>query len=109
VDKLYREAKSQSKEKLDHSRDVLENCDPEIREKYDELDKARVEWEQVAGDYDVPPSRIESRNAEQLRTDLEAKHQELEMHMQTNPGVVEQFKRREKEVIDFSTQEEFDH
>lgn len=44
---------------------------------------------------------VHDRTVDQLRADLEVQQANLEMIMQTNPGVIEQYEKRKAEVFFF--------
>ena len=44
--------------------------------------------------------QVADKSADDIETELEAKRAQLEMNMNTNAGVVEQYKKRQQEVRD---------
>ena len=77
---------------------------PELREAYDEIEGRRIAYNSdlkaAEENNTTPPSSedVELRNTEQLEADLETQKAALEMNLNTNPGVVEQYEKRKKEV-----------
>jgi chromosome segregation ATPase len=104
ADKAFQTSKGRSKEALEQSRQKIGEVSQELRDAYDEIEGRRIEYEKDFKEAEVnnttPPSaeHVELRNMEQLEADLETQKANLEMNLNTNPGVVEQYEKRKKEV-----------
>ncbi|KAI0044470.1 P-loop containing nucleoside triphosphate hydrolase protein [Auriscalpium vulgare] len=81
--KVYENLKVDSKTKLDISKEKLEECDDELREQFRAMEENGTAHE---------------RDSAQLRDELETLQQKLELVLQTNPGVIEQYERRKAEI-----------
>jgi lipopolysaccharide biosynthesis regulator YciM len=104
ADKAFQTSKERSKEALEQSRQKIGEVSQELRDAYDDIEGRRIEYEKDFKEAEVnnttPPSaeNVELRNMEQLEADLETQKANLEMNLNTNPGVVEQYEKRKKEV-----------
>lgn len=113
VNEEYKRLKATTQEILAESKAIVEAADaanPEIYEEFNEIGRIRMEWDQEvkeandAGRTPPPGDHIEQRSAEQLEADLEEQRNRLELNLNTNPGVIEQYERRKQEVSNFITQ-----
>lgn len=100
----FKTIRVRSRKALDDSRKKIEEVDDELRAEYNQIETARVEYDEAlkqARDKNTPPpdpTGVELRGAETLRVDLDAQKTSLELHLNTNPGVIEQYERRQAEV-----------
>jgi structural maintenance of chromosomes protein 5 len=104
VDNTFQKLKDRSHEVLNTSRDKIEEVSDELRDEYNIIEKDRLQYEAdlkkaTENNTTPPPTEgIELRDTEQLTTDLETERANLEMNLNTNPGVIEQYEKRKKEV-----------
>ncbi|KAJ3780522.1 hypothetical protein GGU10DRAFT_391209 [Lentinula aff. detonsa] len=104
IDAEYNEAKKRSKEALNDSRDALNTTTDEVREQYQEIQDKRTEYEQALklaeANGTAPPSAegVDLRTADEYRAELESQQAQLELVSKTQPGVIEQYERRKKEI-----------
>jgi hypothetical protein len=96
--------KADSKQALDASREKIEELDDDLRADYNQIEEARLQYDSDLKNAEknrtTPPSSkdIELRDAETLQVDLETQRHNLELHLNTNPGVLEQYENRKREV-----------
>ncbi|OSX59547.1 hypothetical protein POSPLADRAFT_1048859 [Postia placenta MAD-698-R-SB12] len=81
--KLYEVAKQDSRAKLDISKAKLASVDDETRARFRDMEES---------------GEANARSAVEIHTELEAKRAQLEMNLQTNSGVVDQYRRRQAEI-----------
>lgn len=99
ADTAYREVKAQSQEALDTSREVLANAAEPLAGRYHALEGVRYEYEQkLKAGQNPSPEGVDLRSAEELNVELEAQKAKLEITLAANPGVIEQYEKRKKEV-----------
>ncbi|KAF7432634.1 Structural maintenance of chromosomes protein 5 [Pleurotus ostreatus] len=107
VNEEYKRLKATTQVILAESKAIVEAADaanPEIYEEFNEIGRIRMEWDQEvkeandAGRTPPPGDHIEQRSAEQLEADLEEQRNRLELNLNTNPGVIEQYERRKQEI-----------
>lgn len=107
VDQAYNAIKAESKTALDDSKLVLNGVTPELREEYQVIEDARAQYERelTAAERDglSPPSTegVDLRTLEELRAELETQQANLDLNLATNPGVVEQYEKRKRDVSGF--------
>ena len=100
----FKTIRARTRKALDDSRKKIEEVDEGLRAEYNQIETARVEYDEAlkqARDKGTPlpdPTGVELRSAETLRVDLDAQKTGLELHLNTNPGVIEQYERRQAEV-----------
>ncbi|KAH7887410.1 hypothetical protein F5I97DRAFT_1925860 [Phlebopus sp. FC_14] len=83
ADRVFLAAKADAKHKRDISVELVRGMDKEFQEQFSKME--------VDGS-------VHDRSVEQLRAELEVQKANLDMIMQTNPGVVEQYDRRKAEI-----------
>ncbi|KAF9226823.1 P-loop containing nucleoside triphosphate hydrolase protein [Gyrodon lividus] len=83
ADQIFLAAKADAKEKRDISVALVRGMDREFQDQFSKMEM---------------DGSVHDRTVEQLRADLEVQQANLEMIMQTNPGVVEQYERRKAEI-----------
>lgn len=78
---------------------------PEVQEQYKQIEKDRVEYETAAkeaAEQGMPPPEvpesIDMRSSDELQAELETQRANLEMNLNTNPGVIEQYEKRKRDV-----------
>lgn len=78
--------------------------DDELRQEFTAIEDARLVYEKECAKAEengtTPPSSdgVELRSADELQADLDIQTTNLEMNLNTNPGVVEQYEKRKVEV-----------
>jgi hypothetical protein len=101
---VFKVLKDESKNALKISRDTIEEVTDELREDYYKIETARVQYDndlkKAEQDGTAPPDKtgVELRESETLQIDLDAARHNLELHLNTNPGVVEQYEARKRDV-----------
>jgi chromosome segregation ATPase len=104
VDKAYNAIKGESKQVLEVSREKVFGASEELREGYEKIERRRTEYEKAYnkaeqdGTTPPPSTDVELRSTEELQAELETQQANLEMNLNTNPGVVEQYEKRKKEA-----------
>ena len=104
VNDEFQRIKAESKEILQRSRDTVAAAPDDVKDEYTALESARMEWEKEAKEakeQGLPPpddAHIDQRRVEELEAELEQQQAELEMNLGTNPGVVEQYEKRKRDV-----------
>jgi structural maintenance of chromosomes protein 5 len=101
---VYKKLKEESTQALEVSRAKIEEANDEIRAEYYKIESARVQYDndlKVAMENGTaPPDKtgVELRDPETLQADLDAAKHNLELHVNTNPGVIEQYETRKRDV-----------
>ncbi|KAF8887234.1 hypothetical protein CPB84DRAFT_1786919 [Gymnopilus junonius] len=104
VNDQFGKIKTESKEILQRSRDTVKAAPEDVKEEYAELEAVRMQWEQdskEAKEHGLPApddSAIDKRSVEELQAELETQQANLEMNLNTNPGVVEQYEKRKRDI-----------
>ncbi|KAF5338055.1 hypothetical protein D9758_014238 [Tetrapyrgos nigripes] len=104
VDKEYLRAKDITKEALDFSRDTLSAAGPELVAKWEERQMAwrayfEAKAEAESNGAEVPSAEgVDLRSADELEDELQRQQAKLELTNKSNPGVVEQFERRKRDI-----------
>ncbi|KAJ6466032.1 hypothetical protein C8R47DRAFT_1025431 [Mycena vitilis] len=105
VDTAFLKKKTETRELMEQSQQLLLALPDELREEYQETEKARVaydkavsEAEKEGADTPEPGDKVDTRSMEELQTELEKQEANLEMNMNTNPGVVEQYEKRKQDI-----------
>jgi len=86
---------------------VLNAASGDVREEYHQIEEVRLQYEREekeAREKGLPPpdgSAIDFRTVEELKAELETQKAKLDLNMITNPGVVEQYEQRKKDVSTF--------
>ncbi|KAF9236197.1 P-loop containing nucleoside triphosphate hydrolase protein [Melanogaster broomeanus] len=83
ADQIFVAAKADAKGKRDISVALVRAMDKEFQAQFSKMEM---------------DGSVHARTVEQLRADLEVQQANLEMIMQTNPGVIEQYDRRQGEI-----------
>ncbi|KAL0950349.1 hypothetical protein HGRIS_010317 [Hohenbuehelia grisea] len=105
VNEEYDQLKAETKAALDESRDLLDESSEQVRQDFNEIDSARNHWQKqceiAAKEGEEPPPKpedLEQRTTAELLAELEEQRNRLELNLNTNPGVVEQYERRKQEI-----------
>lgn len=79
----------------------------EVQTDFRAIEDRRLAWEKECKEAEekgkpMPSSAgVELRNVEELRADIEVQRTNLEMNLITNPGIVEQYEKRLRDVSFF--------
>ncbi|KAJ7098489.1 P-loop containing nucleoside triphosphate hydrolase protein [Mycena belliarum] len=105
IDAEFEKLKVQTKTLLEQSKELLEELPEEMREEYQETESARIAYEKAVAQakkddapLPEPDENVDLRSMEELQTELEKQEANLEMNMNTNPGVVEQYEKRKRDI-----------
>lgn len=104
ADQAYNAVKAESKRALDDSKLVLNEVTPELREEYQVIENVRLQYERELNaakenGLPLPPTEgVDLRTSEELREELETQRANLDLNLASNPGVVEQYEKRKREV-----------
>ncbi|KAA1477744.1 P-loop containing nucleoside triphosphate hydrolase protein [Dentipellis sp. KUC8613] len=107
--RIHAEAKANSSRKLAISRAKLDAVDDDLRAQFQAMEEVRRRRHHAPAESDPQlqsqPQReptqsgaAHERDADEIRDELETQNQKLELVLQTNPGVVEQYERRKAEI-----------
>ncbi|KAJ7812952.1 hypothetical protein B0H13DRAFT_2143472 [Mycena leptocephala] len=105
VDAAFVKSKQTAHALMAKSQEMLIQLPDELREEYRQLEKVRVAYdsavaqaEQTGAEPPAPDENIDMRSMDELQTELEKEEANLEMNMNTNPGVVEQYEKRKRDI-----------
>ncbi|PBK65782.1 P-loop containing nucleoside triphosphate hydrolase protein [Armillaria solidipes] len=104
ADEAFKEIKSESKQLLLESRTAIDNCEPDINTLYEDIQSARFQYEKELEDAEAagktPPSDegIDLRSTEELEAEFDAQKAQLEIMLNTNPGVIEEYEKRKRDI-----------
>ncbi|KAG6836487.1 hypothetical protein H0H93_007586 [Arthromyces matolae] len=104
VDEEFRDIKSRSKNALEESRVLMQNCEEEVRVTYNKIEAKRTEYDNALKAAEengsTPPSAedVDVRTVDELQEELEKQQAQLELNMNTNAGVVEQYEKRKRDI-----------
>ncbi|KAF8637018.1 hypothetical protein AX17_003102 [Amanita inopinata Kibby_2008] len=104
VDAAYQRVKQESKEMLEVTREVLVGISQELRGEYEAIENKRTEYDkalkaaQEEGGTLPSAEGVDTRSLDELKTELETQRANLELNLNTNPGIVEQYERRKREI-----------
>ena len=100
----FQQVKVQSKEILEESRRVLNDASPEVREVYNEIEEVRLRYEaeeKEAKERGLPApdkSVVDCRTVDELKEELATQQAKLDLTMNTNQHIVDEFEKRKKDV-----------
>lgn len=86
------------------SRDAVDEAPDDVREEYQIIETERAEWEAKekealkTGRPLEGSSPIDPRSLDELQAEMDTQRANLEMNLSTNPGVVEQYEKRKRDV-----------
>jgi hypothetical protein len=109
VNKTFEKIKAESKSILERSRQGLVAASEEIQKEYTAIEKVRLTYEkelQLAKTQGLPepdPSGVDFRTVDELQAELETQRANLDMNLNTNPGIVEEYEQRKQDVRVFIT------
>lgn len=104
MNKQFQKIKAESKEILERSRQGLAAAPEEIQKEYDVIEEVRLLYEknlELAKNQRLPEpdaSGVDFRTADELQAELETQRANLDMNLNTNPGVVEEYEKRKRDV-----------
>ncbi|KAJ7764112.1 P-loop containing nucleoside triphosphate hydrolase protein, partial [Mycena maculata] len=105
IDAEFEKTKESTRTLLAESKELLSALPDELREEYQAAEAARLAHEKAvqaaekAGEEAPEPGEdVDLRSMEELETELEKQEANLEMNMNTNPGVVEQYEKRKRDI-----------
>jgi len=99
--------KAQSKEILEESRRVLNEASPEVREEYNGIEEVRLRYESEEKEAKekglTPPdgSGVDFRTVDELKAELATQQAKLDLTMNTNQHIVDEFEKRKRDVSFF--------
>ncbi|KAG5721327.1 Structural maintenance of chromosomes protein 5, partial [Termitomyces sp. T112] len=104
VDEEFRAIKGRSKAALEESREVVQNVEEDLREQYNEIEAKRTQYDRdltaAEANGTTPPSAdgVDVRTVDELQAELNRQQAKLELNLNTNPGVVEQYEKRKRDI-----------
>lgn len=104
VDAEFQKVKAESKVCLAKSKETIADISADLREEYNEIGSKRIEYETelaaAEAEGRTPPSAdgVDLRSFIELQAELETQRTNLELNLSTNPGVVEQYEKRKRDV-----------
>ncbi|KAJ7479292.1 hypothetical protein FB451DRAFT_1086724 [Mycena latifolia] len=105
IDTEFEKLKETTKTLLAESKELLSELSDEMRDEYQQTESARLAYEKAVAQAEkdgapqpAPGEDVDLRSMEELRTELEKQEANLEMNMNTNPGVVEQYEKRKRDI-----------
>ncbi|KAK0202992.1 hypothetical protein DFS33DRAFT_1437795, partial [Desarmillaria ectypa] len=104
ADEAFKEIKAESKQMLLESRAAIDNCEPDINKLYEDIQNARFQYEKELKDAEAagktPPSDegIDLRSTQDLEAEFDAQKAQLEIMLNTNPGVIEEYEKRKRDI-----------
>ena len=96
--------KAESKEVLEESRRVLNEASLEVREEYNEIEEVRLHYEREEKEANekglTPPdkSAVDFRTVDELKAELATQQARLDLTMNTNQHIVDEFEKRKRDV-----------
>ena len=107
VNKTFQKSKTESKQILERSRHDLAAASEEIQKEYGIIEEVRLVYEknvELAKEKGLPEpdaSGVDFRTVDELQAELETQRANLDMNLNTNPGVVEEYEKRKRDVSVF--------
>lgn len=104
VDKAFVQSKTDSKEALDDSRRAIDEAEPAIKEQHqiitNKKNQYKAELKAAEASGSTPPSSegVDLRTSDELENELERQQAQLEITLNTNPGVMEEYEKRKRDV-----------
>ncbi|KAJ6604030.1 hypothetical protein B0H10DRAFT_2229461 [Mycena sp. CBHHK59/15] len=105
IDSEFKKLKDKSRTLLGESKELLNDLPDDLREEYQEMETERLAHEQgvekAEQDGTTPPApsdKVDLRSLDELQAELELQQANLDMNMNTNPGVVEQYEKRKRDI-----------
>lgn len=113
MNKTFQKIKAESKLILERSRHVLAAASEDIQKEYSTIEEVRLLYEKeltLAKKQGLPEpdaSGVDFRTVDELQAELETQRANLDMNLNTNPGVVEEYEKRKQDVRVFFYQLNF--
>ena len=107
VNKTFQKIKAESKLILERSRHVLAAASEDIQKEYGTIEEVRLLYEkelELAKKQGLPhpdASGVDFRTVDELQAELETQRANLDMNLNTNPGIVEEYEKRKRDVSFF--------
>ena len=107
MNKTFQKIKAESKLVLERSRNVLAAASAEIQKEYAAIEEIRLRHEKeldLANKQGLPEpdaSGVDYRTVDELQAELETQRANLDMNLNTNPGIVEEYEKRKRDVRGF--------
>lgn len=107
VNKTFQKTKAESKQILERSRHDLAAASEEIQKEYAIIEEVRLVYEknlELAREQGLPEpdaSGVDFRTVDELQAELETQRANLDMNLNTNPGVIEEYEKRKRDVRAF--------
>ena len=104
MNKTFQKIKAESKLVLERSRNVLAAASQEIQKEYADIEEIRLTYEkesELANKQGLPEpdaSGVDFRTVDELQAELETQRANLDMNLNTNPGIVEEYEKRKQDV-----------
>ena len=104
VNKTFQRSKVESKQILERSRHDLAAASEEIQKEYAIIEEVRLVYEknlELAKKQGLPepdPSGVDFRTVGELQAELETQRANLDMNLNTDPGIVEEYEKRKRDV-----------
>ena len=113
MNKTFQKIKAESKLILERSRHVLAAASEDIQKEYSTIEEVRLLYEKeltLAKKQGLPEpdaSGVDFRTVDELQAELETQRANLDMNLNTNPGVVEEYEKRKQDVRVFFLSTQF--
>ena len=107
MNKTFQKIKAESKLILERSRHVLAAASEDIQKEYGTIEEVRLLYEkelELAKKQGLPhpdASGVDFRTVDELQAELETQRANLDMNLNTNPGIVEEYEKRKRDVSFF--------
>ncbi len=105
VTEQFAQVKKETTLILERGRVALDENTPEVQEQYKQIEKDRVEYETAVKEAEEKglappkvPDSIDMRSSEELQAELATQRAKLDITLNTNPGVIEQYEKRKRDV-----------
>ena len=104
MNKTFQKIKVESKQILEKSRHDLSAASEEIQKEYAIIEEVRLVYEknlELAKKQGLPEpdaAGVDFRTVDELQAELETQRVNLDMNLNTNPGVVEEYEKRKRDV-----------
>lgn len=104
MDVTKKKMRAESLQSLEATQALISDAREDLREEYQAIEDARTAYDKALlksrKEGSTPPSMegVELRSLNELQTALETQRTNLEMNHAANPGVVEQYEKRKRDV-----------
>ncbi|TFK43988.1 P-loop containing nucleoside triphosphate hydrolase protein [Crucibulum laeve] len=103
VDAQFKKIKAESHDMLTKSQNILKEAPEDLKEEYMAIEKRRLAYEKALAESQengTPPNPdgVEQRTLEELQSDLETERASLDLVLGTNPGVLEEYEKRQRDI-----------